>query len=310
MSGQDEQPTLRTVADAAGVSIATASHAFNRPDRVGPATRERVLAAARALNYSGPNPAARALRRQNVGSLTLTVARNMAEFWTRPAAVRFCAGVAATCDRVGVTMNILRPGELLGGPTVAFRPDPDQVLPGAQIVVVDTADIDRPSITADTDTACRQLVDELAQLGHRGLAIVGWAGETARRDQLIAAWGDRGPLKVVNARGLGRGDGEAAVLAALADGSDITAIAAVADELALGAIDGVHRLGRRVPVDMSVVGIDDIPEAQFRGLTTAFVPYGPMGEMAAEFVLNGGPLPPAFPVPIALRHSMAAARPS
>ena len=49
--------TLQTLADALGVSRTTASNAFNRPDQLNPALRERVLALAAELGYAGPDPA-------------------------------------------------------------------------------------------------------------------------------------------------------------------------------------------------------------------------------------------------------------
>ncbi len=63
----EERPTLDTVAAAAGVSRMTVSNAYNRPDQLSPATRERVLAVAEQLGYGGPDPAARSLRRGQVG---------------------------------------------------------------------------------------------------------------------------------------------------------------------------------------------------------------------------------------------------
>src|SRR3954462_15586153 len=57
------------VARAAGVSVMTVSYTYNRPDRVAPATREKVLAAAARLGYAGPDAAARNLRRGRAGSL-------------------------------------------------------------------------------------------------------------------------------------------------------------------------------------------------------------------------------------------------
>src|SRR3954471_19003333 len=53
------KPTLAQVAQKAGVSIGTASNAFNRPDALSPALLDRVHAAADELGYTGPDPAAR-----------------------------------------------------------------------------------------------------------------------------------------------------------------------------------------------------------------------------------------------------------
>ena len=61
------RPTLDTVAEAAGVSRMTVSNAYNRPDQLSAATRERVLAVAAELGYGGPDPAGRSLRRGRAG---------------------------------------------------------------------------------------------------------------------------------------------------------------------------------------------------------------------------------------------------
>ena len=60
-----KKPNIKTVAAAAGVSTATVSNAFNRPDQLSPKVRERVLTVARELGYSGANPVARNLRRMS-----------------------------------------------------------------------------------------------------------------------------------------------------------------------------------------------------------------------------------------------------
>ena len=54
--------TLKDVAKIVGVSHTTVSNAFNRPNQLSTKVRESVLAAARSINYSGRNPAARMLR--------------------------------------------------------------------------------------------------------------------------------------------------------------------------------------------------------------------------------------------------------
>lgn len=63
-------PTVRDVAERAGVSVATVSFAFRQPHRVRPATRERVLAAASALGYV-PSASARGLRTGRTGAIGL-----------------------------------------------------------------------------------------------------------------------------------------------------------------------------------------------------------------------------------------------
>jgi DNA-binding LacI/PurR family transcriptional regulator len=64
-----DRPTLDTIARALGVSRATVSNAYNRPDQLSPALRERILATAASLGYGGPDPAARSLRQRRVGAV-------------------------------------------------------------------------------------------------------------------------------------------------------------------------------------------------------------------------------------------------
>ena len=61
--------TLVDVAELAGVSLMTASYAYNRPSRVSDQSRSKVMAAAAELGYPGPDPSARSLRRGSTRSL-------------------------------------------------------------------------------------------------------------------------------------------------------------------------------------------------------------------------------------------------
>ena len=62
------QITLQSIANRLGCSAKTVSNAFNRPDQLSAATRERVLALAAELGYPGPNPLAAGLRRGRAAS--------------------------------------------------------------------------------------------------------------------------------------------------------------------------------------------------------------------------------------------------
>ncbi|HEX3308442.1 MAG TPA: LacI family DNA-binding transcriptional regulator, partial [Streptosporangiaceae bacterium] len=69
MDRRRSRPTLRQVAEAAGVSVMTASYVYSRPERVAAGTVAKVRAAADRLGYPGPHPGARSLRRGRAGSL-------------------------------------------------------------------------------------------------------------------------------------------------------------------------------------------------------------------------------------------------
>ncbi|MDQ4043293.1 MAG: LacI family DNA-binding transcriptional regulator, partial [Actinomycetota bacterium] len=63
-ASKKRRATLTQVAAELGVSPMTVSNAYNRPDQLSPALRERVFETARRLGYAGPDPVARSLRRQ------------------------------------------------------------------------------------------------------------------------------------------------------------------------------------------------------------------------------------------------------
>src|SRR3954471_9727135 len=86
--------TLMTVARAVGVSLTTVSNAYNRPHKLSPALRERIVEAARELGYPGPNPAARSLRRGRAGSIGLLFGEALTYAFHDPAAVEFLHGLA------------------------------------------------------------------------------------------------------------------------------------------------------------------------------------------------------------------------
>ena len=69
--------TLASLAAELGVSPTTVSNAYNRPDQLAPATRERILAAAAEHGYTGPDPTARSLRTRRQGSLGVLLTEHL-----------------------------------------------------------------------------------------------------------------------------------------------------------------------------------------------------------------------------------------
>jgi DNA-binding LacI/PurR family transcriptional regulator len=97
---------MREVAAAAGVATMTVSYTYTRPDRVAPATRARVLAAAERLGYPGPNPTARSLRSGATGNLGVVMGEHLSYAFEDPQAARFLAGVSRVCveRRLGLVL--------------------------------------------------------------------------------------------------------------------------------------------------------------------------------------------------------------
>src|SRR4051812_42071735 len=89
VAASGRKPGVVAVARAAGVSPSTVSNAFNRPERLTPALRERVLRVAAELGYGGPDPAARILRRGRAGAIPGIPRRLLADAPGGPAIVPF-----------------------------------------------------------------------------------------------------------------------------------------------------------------------------------------------------------------------------
>src|SRR3712207_8440565 len=99
--------TLMTVAEAVGVSPTTVSNAYNRPHKLSPALREKILAAARELGYPGPDPAARSLRRGRTGSIGLLFGEALTYVFADPGAMDFLRGLAEGTAKHNTSLQLI-----------------------------------------------------------------------------------------------------------------------------------------------------------------------------------------------------------
>src|SRR3954454_6102280 len=109
MSPRDarRRPTMRQVAEAAGVSVMTVSYAYAQPERVSAEAATRVRAAAERLGYPGPHPGARSLRSGRAGALGVVLGERLTYAFDDPQATRFLAGIADVCARHGLGLTLL-----------------------------------------------------------------------------------------------------------------------------------------------------------------------------------------------------------
>src|SRR5258708_28391225 len=103
--------TLTDVAKAVGVSVASVSYAFSRPELLSSKLREKILATARSLNYSGPNPAARMLRTGFSHTIAVVYPSPLRRPFEDAAAALFLGGVADACADKGLALLLLQGGE-------------------------------------------------------------------------------------------------------------------------------------------------------------------------------------------------------
>ncbi|MDO5032408.1 LacI family DNA-binding transcriptional regulator [Corynebacterium sp.] len=184
--------TLASVAAALGVSRTTVSNAYNRPDQLAPDTRERILAAAAALGYPGPDPTARSLRTRRQGSIGVLLTEHLSYAFEDMASVDFLAGLAGASDGTNITLIPAGPdtassqaqaAELIGGAAVDgfvvySVAAGDAYLAAAQrrglpLVVCDQpTDSGLPFVGIDDYAAIAPAARALVDAGHRHIGIL------------------------------------------------------------------------------------------------------------------------------------------
>ena len=274
-----EKATIRDVAAEAGVSIATVSKALNGRGRMTAETRERVLGAAKALNFR-PNALARGLhtkRSFTVGLLTddvygrfaLPVMQGVTEgLIDHGVSVFLCAleeNPVLAQSHLDALMEKQVDGIVVAGRRV------DRILPvdfgGLTVPVVHVMSEggeDRVSFLPDEEAGARAAVVHLAGLGRRRIAHV--TGPERFRVARERAEGWRAALAAAGLRPHGPGAmygrwseawGHEAVAALWAGGEVPDAVFCGNDQIARGVIDGLRERGVSVPGDVAVVGFDN-----------------------------------------------------
>lgn len=150
------RPTLAKVAELAGVSVSTASLAFSGAGPITPETRERVLQAARDLNYAGPNPLGRQLRSGRSGIVGVVIGDQLGRSFRDPVSVQVLHGLVSTIGEQGLGV-LLIPGtpqgtlQLAGMESAGLPPAVDPLVEAAAMdvaVLVWGALSEDPNLTA------------------------------------------------------------------------------------------------------------------------------------------------------------------
>jgi LacI family transcriptional regulator len=293
---------LKDVAEAAGVSISTVSRVFSHPERLSPQTTRHVLEVAQRLRYS-PNPAARALitgTSPNIGLVVpdisnpyMTTLLKAAQTQSRHQSIGVF--VADTDDSAVIERQVCEQlaqqcrGVVLCAPrmSTAHIREIAELMP---LVLVNRVIDGISCVYTDSRAAMRELLDGLHEQGHRRVAYLqGPAGSWANKQRartLVDRARDLGVELVLLDHTAGRhGDGIEAA-ARIVD-SGVTAVLAFDDVLAAGLVEGLRRLGKSVPGDISVTGHDDVlAELVQPGLTTVNGQSARVGQLAVANLLD------------------------
>ena len=304
--------TIEDVARAAGVSVATVSRALRGLDNVAQSTREKVELVAAELDYRA-NPAAAQLATGSSRTILMSVA-NIAGWYC----AQVVGGAEAVLSEAGYETRVMG----VAGPEarrafvqqairmrrnidglilVDLRLEPDEVealrTSEIHVATIGNAYPGLSSVRPDDISAARMAIDHLLHLGHTRIALIEGMPDDPMHTEV--SWRRRDGYEQTLAHhhipvdpdllqaGYFSIDGAQEAMQNLLQLDDPpTAVFAISDEMAMGAMGVIRDAGLTVPGDISVVGIDDHPLSQTVGLTTVRQEPAASGAIAARWIVD------------------------
>lgn len=303
--------TLRDVAAAAGVAESTASRALAGSGQISAGTRDKILRAAQELNYeisqkaTGPNVGDG--RRKGIIGVVVAALHNsfypylvdrlhnelddlgfdmvlIIDEITRDRAGRKLRSLIDTLDGVIVTTATI------GSPMVEFLLE--RGMPTVLAIRSNMQD-DVDVVESDNFSAGVEAMDHLLKLGHRRIGfLMGPAttstshGRLSGAKSVLAKVGMNLENDLLFHVEFTHEGGYSGLVQLMRTANPPTAIFCANDVIAIGALDAVQKMGLRVPADVSIIGVDDIPMSSWSmvSLTTIRQPIGEIGSMAAKLI--------------------------
>jgi DNA-binding LacI/PurR family transcriptional regulator len=313
---QRRRATLREVAAQAGVSLGTASLAMNGSALIRPETRARVVAAAERLDYV-PNRQATRLLQGYSDCIGVVFMRDLPTSTSDTLHFMMLRGITETLEEHGYTVRLVRLGAEDGfEPQGRRRPlsaqDVDGLITvnwlspalleplraiGVPLVALDASGAYPYPLSVDADErgGVAEGVGYLLQLGHRRVALLNLPMDSAYAQETVVGYtqalqreGLRLDHALIRTSTCSITGGRLAMADLLTMANPPTAVFAVTDEIAVGAMQAIAEAGLRVADDVSVVGMSDIElAAQTRpALTTVRIEAQTLGRQAAELLVG------------------------
>ncbi len=309
--------TSKDIAELAGVSRTTVSFVLNNAPgmRIPEETRQRVLAAARQLNYH-PDAAARSMVSGRTNVIGFAVRQSADQAFADHFLPQVLHGLAQRAgalgyrtlfepippdSQTGAYTKLIRErhvdGIVLSGP----RLDDEELLhihtEGAPIVLMgQLPNTDIPFVDVDNVGGAARATEHLIGLGHCRIALItnaplvytASADRRAGYRQALEAHGLTYDEALVRYGDFSPHGGEKAMIELLALQPRPTAVFVASDTVALGVLQAIRRHNLRVPQDMALVGFDDIPLVGFIDppLTTIRLPAYDLGWSAADKLIR------------------------
>ena len=338
MTAQASNVTLEEVARVANVSRATVSRVVNGDHRVGEAARSAVEAAVRQLGYV-PNRAARSLVTRRSDSVAVVITEPTGRLFGDPFFPRLLRGISEALSEQGLQLVLLMPQGLADEPRVArylsgghtdgvllvslHGADPlpeDLRRRGIPVVVAGRPNASGLTyVDVDNQGGAASAVRHLIDSGRRRVATIAGPQDMAPGADRLAGYRD-----ALNASGIPVAlervaiadftlDGGRMAMAALLErDTDIDAVFAASDLMALGAMDVLRSAGRRIPEDVAVIGFDDSPmaESALPPLSSVRQPIEEMGREMTRLLVSSLRLPDGPPRRVVLDTTLIERRSS
>ncbi len=311
-----KRPTLKDVADRAGLSIASASRALNARPHVSPSVLARVRDAADALGFV-PHAGARQLTLRRTGTIGVILPDLFGEFFSElirgvdHAAHRHeqqlllstLHGATGRVAMVASAMSGRVDGLLVMAPE-CDRDALDRDLPaGLPTVLLNTTLPGRSSISVDNRAGAFEATEHLLTGGRRRLAFV--CGPDANTDSQARLTGFRAALAgcqdaaepLVLPGDFTEDSGVLAAETLLRHRGAIDGVVCANDMIAIGCLLALRAAGVSVPGEIAIIGFDDVPAARYLSPTLSSVHIGisRLGTLAVERLLDAIDAPTAPP---------------
>ena len=330
--------TIKDLAARTGYSVGTVSRVLNNQPHVSETAREVILQAAQECGFQ-LNTNAKQLKQQHGTSILIICKSSCNELFSallETIQARILRGHhPMVVDYVDEEENEVRRAIqlcqerkplavlFLGGQTSNFRRDFHLISQPSVLVTTDASGLDFPnlsSVSVDDNDAAQLVIDQLISLGHRKFVVVGGNRETSDASRLRY----EGCLEAFRRSGISFDpdldyetarfeylDGYRATQALLSRGRKFTALFAMSDVMAIGAIRALGDAGLRVPQDVSVMGLDGLTIGEYTTprLSTVAQPIDTLAERSMALLQDGihGKTPPqheTVPVTLFMRESV------
>lgn len=307
---------IADIARRVGVSTASVSRALNDRPGVSEELRQRILEAARELEFT-PNMAARGLATQRTQTIGLVLHKKQIPLDADPFYPLITHGTEEFLSQHGYHLllttvddgQMARPsafrlvqekrvdGLILAGPDISAGFILAMHQKGIPCVLVDNSlqETHLDCVVSDDQVGATSAVSHLLEHGHRDVLCLSgpqdWASSRERSQGYRLAMQQAGlgdHTHVIHASQTTIETGQAALSEALDSGLRPSAIFAINDSMAIGAMREAQRAGLRIPEDLAVVGFDNISWAELAmpPLTTVHIFKEQMGSLAARRLLE------------------------